>query len=95
VEPPLFVNLSECLLELDKDKLTKKKIKEVVVKVMAWKRVAEFLCEALGGTMGAEERIEEMESELGRLMVGLDEKVTANFHKKSSTWKLFSECPAL
>ena len=51
------------------------------MKVMAWKRVAGFLCETLGGTMDAEERIEEMESELGRLMVGLDQKVESNFNK--------------
>ena len=82
--PSSVFDLSECLLALDKDKLTKKKIKEVVLKVMAWRRVAEFLCETLGGAMDAEERIEEMENELGRLMVGLDQKVKPHAESRSS-----------
>ena len=66
--------------ELDQDKLTMSKIKAAVVKVMKWKRVAEALLMA-----DKEETIEEMESELERLMVGLDGKVKLTSSKGSST----------
>jgi hypothetical protein len=63
--------------------LTKKKIKVVVEKVMKWKQIVEAL-----NTPEGEERIQEMTSELERLMVGLDEKVkTTTYSKKNSSKK--------
>jgi hypothetical protein len=47
---------------------------------MKWKQAAETL-----HTIDVEEKIEEMESELGRLMVGLVEKVARTSSKKTST----------
>lgn len=66
--------------DLDKDKLSKAKIKAAIVKVMKWKQVAEALL-----MVDKEETIEEMESELERLMVGLDEKLKPISNKGSST----------
>jgi hypothetical protein len=50
------------------------------VKVIKWKQVAEALL-----MTDNEETIEEMESELERLMVGLDEKMKPTSRKGSST----------
>ena len=83
-----LLNLSECLPDLDRDKLTMAKLRVVVNKVVKWKQVVEAL-----RTMEGEEKIEEMESELGRLMVGLDERVKPTSRKKSSTLPP-PECPS-
>ena len=66
--------------ELDQDKLTMTKVKAVILKVIKWKQVAEALL-----MTDNEETIKEMESELERLMVGLDEKVKPTLRKGSST----------
>jgi hypothetical protein len=67
--------------------LTKRKIKAVVEKVMKWKQIVEAL-----NTPEGEERIQEMTSELERLMVGLDEKVkTKTSSKKTSSKKTSSK----
>jgi len=56
------------------------KIKAAIVKVMKWKQLAEVL-----QMTDKEETMEGMESELERLMVGLDEKVKPTFSNVSST----------
>ena len=60
--------------------MTKAKLRAVVDKVVKWKQVVEAL-----HTLEGAKKIEEMESELGRLMVGLDAKVKPTSSKKSST----------
>jgi hypothetical protein len=73
-------DLSKCsTLDLDREKPTKTKIKAVIVKVMRWKGLAEIL-----QTTGVERKIEEMEAELERLMVGLGADVKPAASTKSS-----------
>jgi hypothetical protein len=67
----------------------KAKLQAVVDKVVKWKQVVEAL-----HTLVGVKKIKEMESELGRLMVGLDAKVKPTSSKKSSTLPL-SERQAL
>jgi len=83
-----LLSLSECLLDLDRDGLTKAKLRVVVDKVVKWKQVVETL-----HTVEGEKKIEDMESELGRLMVGLDSKVKPTSNKKSSTLPLLEWLP--
>jgi hypothetical protein len=84
-----LLSLTDGLLDLDRDKLTKAKIKTVVDKVVKWKQVVEAL-----HTPDGDRRIEEMESELGRLMVGLDQKVKPTTRKTSSTLSTSESSPS-
>lgn len=58
------------LSELDKERPTKVKIKAAIVKVARWKSLAEVL-----RTEDNLEKMESMEEELGRLMLGLGAKI--------------------
>lgn len=66
-------------LDLDRDKLTKTKIKSVIVKVSRWKALADVI-----HTKGNMEKMEAMEEELKRLMVGLGANIKVTGTKKSS-----------
>jgi hypothetical protein len=70
--------------------LTQVKIRGVVLKVLKWKQ----LCETLNH-IDAEEKIEEMESELGRLIVGLDRRVKPTSTKKSRMLSFAFSLPVL
>ncbi|TFK59812.1 hypothetical protein BDN72DRAFT_780239 [Pluteus cervinus] len=66
--------------DLDRDQLTKKKLESVIIKVSRWKNLAEVLL--------LEERrgeIQEMEAELGRLMVGIGANIKPKTAKKGIT----------
>jgi hypothetical protein len=79
VLPPYFVPLADCPADLDRDRLTKVKIRDVIHKVIKWKQLSETL-----NRVDVEAKIEEVESELGRLMVGLDDRVKPTSNKISS-----------
>ncbi|GLB33117.1 putative helicase [Lyophyllum shimeji] len=65
---------------LDRDKLTKAKIKSVIEKVARWKALAEVL-----QTNENVQKMEEMEDELKRLMVGLGAKLQVISTKKNGS----------
>jgi hypothetical protein len=87
---PLFFRLPDCLADLDRDRLTEANIRRVIEKVLKWKQHCETL-----NRVDEEDKIEEMESELGRLIVGLDPRVKPTSSKKSGKSYPAKRCPFL